>query len=198
LSVLSGKTRPDNVELLWTEERKGVYNMQSMENKIIKTAMVEWKKLDLFQPADLKKMTEQQINKLKTSFIKNGFKSPFYVWQDSKKLWCLDGHTRIPILRMLEEEGYDIPNKLPANFIDCKNKKEAKKAVLIYNSHYADIKQDIFEDWIKDLNLDEIISEIDIKGIDLDFKIGEDIDAEPQIDKAEELRVKWGVKSGQL
>ena len=102
------------------------------------------------------------LNKLKTSLRKNGFKTPFYVWQNKDNIWCLDGHIRIPILKLMQDEGENIPNKLPANFIDCKNKKEAKKAVLIYNSHYANMQKDILGDWIKDLNFDDLGLEINI------------------------------------
>ena len=100
------------------------------------------------------------------SLKNNDFKSPFIVWQDKKILWVLDGHQRLPVLKLLKGEGENVPDKLPANFIDCKNKKEAKKAVLIYNSHYSDIQQDVFADWVKDLNFDDIVSEIDIPNID--------------------------------
>lgn len=171
-----------------------------MNNKILKTEMVDWKLLKLLQPSKMKKMSKSQFSKLKNSFRKNGFKSPFYVWENKKDLWCLDGHTRIPILKLLEEEGESIPQMLPANFIDCKDKKEAKKAVLIYNSHYAEIQPDIFSDFISDLNLEELNSEINIHGIEFGdlFNEQSDVDAEPQLDKSEELKEKWKIKTGQV
>jgi len=140
-----------------------------MDNKILKTALVNWKDLKLFQPTDLKKMSKSQLDKLKTSLKQNGFKTPFYVWDNGKELFCLDGHHRIPVLKLLETEGESIPAKLPANFVHCKDKKDAKKAVLIFNSHYADIQQDSLIDWIKDLNFDDINSQIDIDIKDIDF-----------------------------
>jgi ParB-like chromosome segregation protein Spo0J len=132
-------------------------------NKIIKTELVEWKRLKLFQPKELKTISKLQLNKLKESLKKNGFKAPFYVWQENEdNLWCLDGHTRIPILKLLEEEGHNVPSELPANFVDCKNKKEAKKAILIYNSRYADINKNEMFDFVSDLDLKELDLEIDI------------------------------------
>jgi ParB-like chromosome segregation protein Spo0J len=127
-----------------------------MQNNILKTALVKWEELKPFQPQELKKMSKVQLDNIKTSFKNNGFKSPFYVWEDKETLWVLDGHQRLPILKLLRDEGEAVPDKLPANFVFCKNKKEAKKAVLIYNSHYADIQQDILADWIKDLDFDDI------------------------------------------
>ncbi len=144
-----------------------------MNNRIEKTKLVNWKEIELFQPSNLKKMSDIQLKKLKTSLVNNGFSTPFYVWENKEKIYCLDGHHRIPALKLLEDEGVVIPKMLPANFIDCKNKKEAKKAVLIFNSHYADILQDNLTDWISDLNLDELNSEIDIKDINFDFPISE-------------------------
>ncbi len=156
-----------------------------MDNKILKTKLVNWQDLELFQPADFKNISKEQIDKLKESFKNNGFKSPFYVWEDNNKIYCLDGHTRIPILKMLADEGEIIPDKLPANFISCKNKKDAKKSVLIYNSHYADIDKDSMFEFVKDLNLDELNTEIDIH--DIDFIVPDfepvDIGEQPRLDE---------------
>jgi hypothetical protein len=138
-----------------------------MENKILKTLLVNWKELKLFQPADLKKMSKVQLDKLRTSLKNNGFKTPFYVWENDNGMWCLDGHMRIPVLKLMESEGEMIPAVLPANFVDCKNREEAKKAVLIYNSHYANIQEDIFMDFISDLKFDEVKLEIDIPDLEL-------------------------------
>lgn len=46
--------------------------------------------------------------------------------------------------------------------------------------------------------LDGMFSDIDLDKLGLDTKGKQPEDAEPQIDKAEELRVKWGVELGQL
>jgi DNA modification methylase len=171
-----------------------------MENKILKTELVNWKALKLFQPGNIKKMSPVQLKKLKTSLEANGLNTPFYVWQDQDVLWCLDGHMRIPVLKLMEGEGKRIPDKLPANFVQCKNRQEAKKVVLIFNSHYANILQDNLFEWIKDLNLDEIRSQIDIASINFDI-FGDDvqdIDAEPQFDIAEELQKKYDTRTGQV
>ena len=145
-----------------------------MNDRILKNEMVNWKELKLLQPSELKKMSGSQLSKMKESFKNNGFKSPFFVWENKKDIWCLYGHTRIPILKMLEEEGEVIPPMLPATFIDCKDKKEAKKAILIYNSHYADIEPDILADFIADLNIDELLNEINIKELNLTDDFDED------------------------
>ena len=50
-----------------------------MYNKILKTQLVYWKKLELFQPKNFKKMSKSHLDKLKSSLKNNGFKAPFYV-----------------------------------------------------------------------------------------------------------------------
>ena len=161
-------------------------------NKIIKTEFVEWKKLKLFQPKNLKTISKKQLDKLKTSLKNNGFKAPFYVWQENKeRLWCLDGHTRIPVLKLLEEEGCNIPDELPANFIDCRDKKEAKKTILIYNSSYANINKDEMFDFVSDLNLEELNFEIDMPSIDFNVEKEE----KTEIPELEESKI---IKMGDL
>lgn len=155
-----------------------------MNNSIIKTELIKWDTLELFQPSNLKKMSEAQLNKLKTSLKNNGLKTPFYVWENKDKIYCLDGHHRIPALKILRDEGVKVPDKLPANFIHCKNKKDAKKAVLIYNSHYADIIKSNLDDWVVDLNLEELENEIDLS--DIDFAIKAD-SVEPEYEITKEL-----------
>lgn len=154
-----------------------------MDIKILKYEYVEWEKLKSLQPDDFKNISEIQLNKLKKSIRNNGFKSPFFVWENKKTIWTLDGHTRIPILKLLKNEGEIIPDKLPAVFIDCKNKEEAKKAILIYNSHYADINKESMFDFISDLNFDELKTEIELK--ELNFDLQDDIVKESTICKSD-------------
>ena len=159
-----------------------------MKNKILKTKLIDWNKLKPFQPDDFKNMSKEQLDKLKESFKKNGFASPFSVWEDKEDLYCLDGHTRVKAFNLLEDEGVIIPKMLPANFVDCKNKKEAKKAVLIYNSHYADIDRDSMFEFVKDMDLDELNTEIDI-GIDFivpDF-MPVDMEEQPRLDEKKKV-----------
>lgn len=138
-----------------------------MKNKIIKQGLIAWEKCEWFQPKDFKKYSKSQMNKLKTSLKNNGFLSPFLVWETKTgKVFILDAHHRQKAMEELKEEGVAIPLKLPAVWIDCKNKSEAKKALLVYNSSYADIDQDIFADWIDGFDMDKLMEEIEIPDID--------------------------------
>ena len=157
-----------------------IYYWNRLKNKmninIEKFDYVEWENLVLFQPDDLKFQSKEQLDKLKTSLKNNGFKSPFMVWENKDKIYVLDGHHRIPAMKLLIDEGVNVPERLPAVFIKCKDKREAKKAVLIYNAHYAKINNDILMDWVVDLKIDDLKMEIDIPDISFDFNNDIDFD----------------------
>lgn len=138
--------------------------MSEIKSRILKTESIEWQKAYWLQDDNLKDFSEEAIEELKTSFKNNSFVMAFNVWQDEEKIWILDGHHRQKVLQILKDEGHEIPTLLPANFIDCKNIKEAAKLVLIYTSQYAKITQQGLFDFIQkfDLDFSELKFEIDI------------------------------------
>ena len=152
-----------------------------LNNRLIKTEMVEWKKLVPFQPDNLKKTEPHKLQKLANSLCQNGFSMNFYVWEKEGQILIIDGHSRHEVLQLLEsgaiypkdpsgkEYAVTIPDKLPCSFLHLKNKTEAKKAVLIYNSKYKNIDSDILAEWVSDLNLDELKSQIEIPELKLEF-----------------------------
>ncbi len=162
--------------------------MEQIKNNIKKTILITWRELEWLQPKNFKKDDPKRIQKLKNSLVKNGFLSPFHIWQSKSKLYILDGHIREKAMRELESEGVDIPDKLPASFINCKNKDEAKERVLVYNSRYAEIDNEVAIDWFP--NLKEFENEIDIPEIDFDFESSGDI-VENGIDIDEEFINKY-------
>lgn len=162
--------------------------MAILKNRIVKTDFIEWQKLKWFQPENLKKATGEQLKRLKTSLLKNGFALPFTVWQEKRNLWILDGHFREQAMQSLQAEGVNIPPKLPAVFIKCKDRKEAKKFVLVYNSRYAEIQQDSLTDFITDLNLDDLLQEIELSDINLNELLNPVIEEERP-----SLRERFGI-----
>jgi len=156
-------------------------------SQIIKQSLVNWKSLKWLQSSKLKDIGEHGITKLKNSLKENNFVQPFNVWEDSKGvIWILDGHHREKALTQLEQEGYEIPETLPANFIDCKDKKEAAKMVLLYSSIYAKITNEGLGEFLDDFDLDlsNLVNEIDLPGLDFDNflepeTLPEDIDEAP-------------------
>ncbi len=139
-----------------------------IKDKIIKSELIDWKKLKFIQSDDLKELSPEAKEKLKTSIKSNNFISSFKVWQSKDKLFCLDGKHRYNILLELEAEGAKIPGKLRADIIDCKDKKEASKLVLIYTSFYAQLLQEPLFEFIElnKLDIDSLIAQTNFENID--------------------------------
>ena len=139
-------------------------------SKILKQELVPWRELKWLQSSKLKDLGTKGIEKLKNSLKENNFVQPFNVWQDSKGVvWILDGHHREKALKQLEAEGFQIPDLLPANFVECADRKDAGKMVLVYSSIYAKITNDGLGEFLDDFELDlsDLVNEIDLPGIDL-------------------------------
>lgn len=139
--------------------------VKEIKNRILRIGEVDYKTLTPLQPENFKTTTSDRVAKLKKSLLNNGFAAPFHVWE-ADKTYILDGVHRCRALHELESEGVKIP-KQPAIFIDAQNKKDAKKLLLVFNSHYADIQLGMLTDFVVDLDMDNIICEIDIPYLDL-------------------------------
>lgn len=142
-----------------------------INDRIIKTEKIEWRKMVRFQPKNLKKLTDEQRKKLKTSLRKNKFSAPFYVWHNKGEIYVIDGHYRMMVMLEMEKQENDIeiPDKLTANFIEIKNKNEAKKLVLVYNSHYPTIISSSLISFMSEMSKFDINSEINIPHIELNI-----------------------------
>ena len=89
--------------------------------KILRYEKIVWKDAEWFQSKNLKKIKKIELEKLKKSFIRNGFNNPFFVFEKNKTIYILDGHHRRLALESLQET-VNIPNKLPALFMDIKSR----------------------------------------------------------------------------
>lgn len=97
--------------------------MAQIKNRVYKTELVEWKKVNDLQPDNLKISINH--DSIKQSIIKYGVSKAYDICEIEGQLYWLDGHTRTDILIELENEGHKIPKKLTANFIQIKDKAEA-------------------------------------------------------------------------
>lgn len=142
-----------------------------LDVKILKLDMVKWKELKILQNPNFKEMNQDEFHRLKSSLKKNAFIDPFKVWQSKDALYCLDGKHRVDAMHSLMEEGMNIPDILPGLFIDCKDKKEAAKYVIIFSSRYARITYDGMYEFLHVHGLEKDFSAIaamsDIPDIDL-------------------------------
>jgi len=128
---------------------------------------VEWKCIKSLQ-GPLKTISEESKEKLKNSIISNGFTFPMFVWQSGKDIYSIDGVHRKIVLLEMEQRGYIIPERLPAVYIEADTKNQAKKLILAATSQYAKTSKDELSIFIHDLDIEQIKSEIEIPGINID------------------------------
>ena len=137
---------------------------RKLKSRIKKQGQVAWRNLDWLQNDDLKTLSTSDFEKLRTSFVNNDFLQPFFLWTDKNgKDWILDGKHRKLTMEDLETNGYTdtdgkhhdvkIPDKLPAVWIECANKKEAARAVLVFSSRYAKTTNQGVYEFINKFNL---------------------------------------------
>lgn len=139
---------------------------------IIKREEVEWKKLKILQPESFKEIDEHERLKIKQSFVNNNVIESFKVWENEGEIYVLDGKHRINVLYELETDGYNVPEKMPADFVECKDKKDAIRKIFIYSSRYARVTYDGLYDMLVEFEMiddaDEIFSIADIPDIQFD------------------------------
>lgn len=145
---------------------------RTLSSRVMRTAPVCWRSLKFIQHDDFKSLSEEAENKLRTSIQANNFTQPFYVWQEPATLdvYCLDGRHRVRILHNLAESGYDVPDELPAVFIQCQDKQDAAKLVLVYSSMYAKVTNDGLFDFLQAYDIDylQMRDQVDMPDLSLD------------------------------
>ncbi len=127
---------------------------QLIASRIIKTEPINWRELQFIQQENFKEWINDGNLKLIESILKYQFIDAFKVWEFEGKLFCLDGRHRFLDLKSVSESGYNVPDLLPATFIDCKDMKEAAELVLVYSSAYAKITQQGLFDFVQRFDLD--------------------------------------------
>lgn len=153
--------------------------------------------LEPFQ-GNLKELTAREYNKLKKSLQENGVIVPFFVWQETGKL--LDGHQR---QRVFMREGWHVD--VPVVYISADDVQDAKRKLLVISSQYGKVTQDGWDEFTFDLDDDWLHDTVQFDALPFVFgDLGDDgepaesSDAEPQVNRAEELRAEWGVELGQM
>lgn len=176
-------------------------NKRELVSRVVKTELVYWKQLTFLQSDSFKELTPEIREKLKKSILADNFAQPFYVWQDEEKgvIYCLDGKHRSLVLEELLSEGFTIPELLPATFINCKDKKEAAKLVLMYSSIYAKTTHQGLFDFIEsyELMLPELKESINLP--EFDFSLFESMNFNPDLselvsdpkDKAPSMKITF-------
>ena len=111
-------------------------------------------KLNPFQ-GNLKSLSTENYNKLKSEILDLGFSEPISVWlnKEDASYKVLNGHQRLRTLRRMRDDGYLVP-EVPVNLIEAKNKKEAKKKILALTSQYGVIEGDGLYEFMHDGDLE--------------------------------------------
>lgn len=132
------------------------------------TSSLELDELIQFQ-GDLKRLSSENLNKLKNSIIKRSFCSPIFIWENDGIYNIVDGTQRRTALMSLRNDGYHIP-PLPVVFIQAENEKEARDKLLAVSSQYGNFDQEELESWLAEL--DDDVSET-LRLVDTEIEIDE-------------------------
>ena len=139
----------------------------------------------------------EQVAEIAASIKEFGFNNPVLLRDD---FTIIAGHGRVLAARKL---GMDT---VPAIFLSHLTEAQARAYVLADNqlATHAGWEADMLKlelDDLSGLGFDpELLgfSDADLAALLVQTIEPTDVDAEPQVDRAEELRVKWGVETGQL
>jgi hypothetical protein len=117
------------------------------------TATLPYRNIRDFQ-GNLKIRTSQDVNTLKESILQHGFSFPFFVWEheeDGQSVYdCIDGHGRMQVLSLLQEEGYEIPD-LPVVFISASSAEEARTALISANTQVGNFLETGLRDFVREI-----------------------------------------------
>lgn len=131
-----------------------------VNNRVLKLEVIDWQKLKFIQQDSFKEWVESGDEKLIKSLLKYQFVDPFKVWQTGEDIYCLDGFHRVADLKKIKELGYEVPQYLPATFIDCKDSKDAAELVLVF--YKGDIKEINNEFPVLDLSKEAVLEETEV------------------------------------
>ena len=97
---------------------------------------------------ELKKLSDGNFNKLRSSMIEKGFKLSLHVWKNGGINYLIDGHQRVHVLQQLVKEGYEVP-AIPCVIVQARNYREAKETVLLAVSQYGKLDKDGFDEFVE-------------------------------------------------
>jgi DNA modification methylase len=117
---------------------------KTLVNRILKSELINWREIQPLQPDNFK--LPYNYKDIEKSLDKHGFAMPFFVWEKSGVIYAVDGHTRKEILIQRE----NVPDQLPAVFIDAKNKRDAIEILLeVYNQKHNPIDGIVLLEFLK-------------------------------------------------
>jgi DNA modification methylase len=145
-----------------------------LASRVDRLVEIPWRELEWFQPESIKIFDDKAAAKLARSLVRSGFVTPFHVWKrtaGARTYTIVDGHLRKKALERLAADGVEIPERLPAIVLELPDEAAAKRAVLVFNSHYGRFVKRAALDWLEGFDLSEIAAEIQIPGLSFDFAL---------------------------
>jgi len=117
---------------------------------------------------NLKSLSTINYKKLKGKILKFGFCEPVSVWYNDENNYILNGHQRVRTLKIMRDEGYDIPF-IPVNYIQASSAQEAAQIVLALTSQYGKLESDGLYEFMNSFGIDmDTLQEYNFPEINLD------------------------------
>lgn len=123
-----------------------------IKNSIQRVELLDIDQLTPLQ-GELKKLTDENFNKLRQSLIDKGFQFTVHVWEQGETTYIIDGHQRVHVMKQLRKAGWDIP-KINCAFVTARTYNEAKELILYSVSQYGKIDKQGFDDFTLNENFD--------------------------------------------
>ena len=101
----------------------------------------------------LKTLSKEAAKRLKREIRELGFSEPVSVWEHGGVSHILNGHQRVAVLKMLAEEGYEVP-QVPVSVVEAANESEAKRKVLALTSQYGEITPEGLQGFLAEAEID--------------------------------------------
>jgi len=139
-----------------------------------------------------RQITDKQAERLVESFEQFGQVEIIAIGPENQ---IYNGHQRLKVLNEKYGADYEVDVRVASRALT--EKEREKLTIFLHKGAAGDWDFDVLAN---EFELDDLLNwGFDKKELDIDLWAGEPPDdVEPQIDKAEELREKWGVESGQL
>lgn len=120
---------------------------------------------------DIKRISDENLEKLKRRILKDGVNAPLFIWKKGKTTYLLDGHQRLKALRELKKEGHEIP-ALPCAIIEAKNAEDAREKLLAISSQYGEFVATELRGFVESFSPDLAVLD-DLRLVDFDILLTE-------------------------
>lgn len=143
-----------------------------IENHILKTELLDIEQLTPLQ-GGLKKLSDENFNKLRQSLIDKGFQFTVHVWESGGVTYIIDGHQRVHVMKQMRKGGWEIP-AITCSFVKAATYHEAKELILYSISQYGKVDQEGWTEFTMGEDFD--FSRFDIPSFTIDMPIDWDSD----------------------